>query len=159
MKRIILMASIMGLGLFSSSCDKEQDQLRSENDIAKKRLYIYWAVWDEAGRASKQCDGWGLCNFEDCWFCERQGLHTPDAGGEIKLDDVQDVYTLTIKLDITNTEDAAGISSQLPLVVDYDIVDEALPEEWNTITIQAGSYPFDGSVGDNGGYIIPLIMD
>ena len=69
----VAMATFSVLTLLS--CDNnEKYQNNVEGNVVKSnsnptsKFYIYYADCDW-GRDSLGCDGWGLCNYTSCWFC------------------------------------------------------------------------------------------
>lgn len=76
------------------SCNQEESIQSSDNNSnLTLRWKIYHVEWDEWGRKSRNCGSWGLCNFQDCWFCD------PIAGsGDLNLNESTGVGTLTIEL-------------------------------------------------------------
>lgn len=150
---------------FGFACSKEDnnDQLlqpsesKLENDGIMKQKVIYYATWESWGRAARECDGMGLCRFEDCWGCE-PGVSS--LGGVIVLDDINQIFTLTIELDDSDSLQLDAINGSLPLIIDEDISDnDPLPAEYRKLTLAAGSYPYKSEIGDFGGYEIPIIVE
>lgn len=166
MKNLFL--PLLGIAFFFSwGCVKHnQVEIPNANSNSvfpvEDRWTIYSACWEEWGRASNNCNGWGLCNFEDCW-----GWQTPCCGssslvhtGTIAYDVTTDMYMMTIMLNNTNTQEASAISAQTPLYIDEDIIDyDPADQTWNSIKIEAGAYPFLPGIGNYGGYKIPVIFN
>jgi hypothetical protein len=113
--------------------------------VGEPRKRLYCATWDEWGRKSKKCGGWGLCNFKDCWFCT---CDQADKKALVVYDDNLQRFNMTIELAQTDSQQIAAISSNSPLIIDEDIISDNL-------VVKKGSYPFKQKVGSFGGYIIP----
>lgn len=140
----------MSSGLLS--CDREPaKQNQNENQTTANKWYLFYATWDEWGRASKNCKGWGLCNFDSCWSCDindRPGGHR----GKVFYNDETGEGTLTIALDFTEEIQAEAIKWQLPFTIDEDIVRDK-------VTLRKGIYLFEPKVGEHGGYLIDVQVE
>lgn len=121
-------------------------------------IKIYTACWEEWGRTSQNCEGWGLCEFEDCWFWQDPCCGEEAYSGVIDFDDDEEKYFLTIKLANRDFLEIGAALSELPLYIDEDIIEEALDEDWSYLKIEAGVYPYLPNIGSNGGYRIPIII-
>lgn len=126
----------------------------------EKRFHIFYADWDQWGRTSRNCKGFGLCNFTSCWFCctdemdnivpcgEQDEVLTPNAH-RIKIDDDTKTGFLYIELDINDPVQRAAIHDGSLFYVDEDLTDE-------NFKVHKGIYSIDKSVGSHGGYKIPV---
>lgn len=119
----------------------------------KKEFHIILANWDGWGRTSKDCRGFGLCNFTSCTFCctendvivncnDKQII--PNAG-IISMDPETKEGFLTITLSPVNETQRQAIEQKLALYLDTDLTSD-------TITLVKARYAFDPSVGKYGGY-------
>lgn len=138
------------------SCQSESLQDDMNNTISTKKeisssltakKVIFYASWDEWGRSSKNCAGWGLCNFYSCWFCEPKGKYS----GKVEVDDVTKDGTLFIELNPTESIQNTAITEQSPFYIDNDIINE------NAI-LHKGEYQFDNTIGEYGGYKVNITM-
>ena len=132
-----------------TSCERESigSQEIKTNSTANKWWFFY-AKWDEWGHASANCGGWGLCNFDSCWFCDvadRPSKHS----GKVLYNDETGEGTLTIELNLTEDKQIEAITWKLPFAVDKDIVNS------NAI-LHKGLYEFDPKIGEYGGYTLKI---
>jgi hypothetical protein len=155
MKNIFSLITLVSFtALLFTSCEKEDPSVSTANPGEENSLFakpvIYYATWDEWGRARKGCDGWGLCNYTDCWLCDDGELMTNWA--PVIYDDITGAGTMNISLrpevDIENN----AIVNHLPFHVDMNIVNPGS-------TLHAGTYQFDPSVGEHGGYKISITVN
>jgi hypothetical protein len=113
-----------------------------------KRLRCTWTDW---GRAKKGCDGGGLCN----WDCEWEDVPVDNPASTIFNDFAKRTSTGDYYLEIP-------ISSSMPAENNYQTfpVDEDIYYTSSTGDIwlmEAGEYPIDLTIGNQGGYNVPLI--
>lgn len=153
-------AFLMLVGFTVISCEKEVKTGKSEqentssisvegNELDKKPV-IYYATWDEWGRASKKCDGWGLCNFEDCWFCDDG---TPSYRAPVTVvNPITGKAFMSITLDPNDKFMAEAIKTKEDFYVDQDIVNKIA-------TIHAGAYKYTPSIGKYGGYKLRVTVN
>jgi len=138
---------------FLVSCEKEDavstTDAKSNNSLFAKPV-IYYATWDEWGRAKRGCDGWGLCNYTDCWLCD-DGMPATNWAPVI-YDDQTGEGTMNISLRPEVEIEHYAIAHHSPFNVDADIVNPGS-------TLHAGVYQFDPSVGEHGGYKIPITVN
>lgn len=152
MKRLIYFLLV---GIFYSC---ETQEMTEEIPEKKVRFHIYYADWDEWGRASKDCGGWGLCNYVDCWFCcEDEGVivdcesgQKMGSSGKIKINEATKSGYLYIELDPTVQIENDAIVNQKDFFIDNDIVN-------TKTTLIKGVYKFDLGIGNSGGYKINAI--
>lgn len=120
----------------------------------EQRYHIYYASWDEWGRARRNCDGWGLCNFQSCWFCctddhnqivNCQTQQRIENAGKITIDDQTKDGDMTIELHPSIQIQNDAITQRLTLYIDQDL-------ENAEFIIRAGEYIFDQQIGSFGGY-------
>jgi len=149
------------------SCDKSEvvtdENIQTTNqsfnslNSSKVRFYIYYSTWDEWGRKKKDCKGWGLCNYTDCWFCciddysdqvvDCENSQRIENVGIVTIDTETDTGHMVIELDPSISIQNDAIVNQKILYIDYDIVTD------NSV-VHADDYLFDPNVGSYGGYIL-----
>lgn len=117
------------------------------NQYETSRFYI--VAWDEWGRKKKQCKGWGLCNA-DWWGDDGEKKYQ----FPLQFDSASNQYYLDILLAETMPTPIPEELKMLP--IDEDIVLSKIPEFNNNLTLKAGEYSFDITLGKYGGYHIPL---
>lgn len=149
------------IGCVKNSQPNQPITLVSKGEAIQDRVPIYRACWEKWGRASKKCDGWGLCYFEDCWFWQDDccGIVIPHPSGVIEYDGSLGAYVMTITLTTIDSLQLEASASELPLIVDEDIIEDSVDENWDTFTIEEGEYPFISEIGAYGGYRIPVILE
>lgn len=148
MKKLLLNAVII-TSLMFGSCDKESDST-TEGDIATiaNRYYIYYAHWDEWGRSSRNCAGWGLCNFDDCWFCDVDNRPSKNQA-KVIFDKETGEGHMYIELKISDPQQADAINNESKFYIDEDI------EKPNSILLK-GVYDFQPEIGKYGGYKLAI---
>lgn len=163
--KYILLISVL---LIFSSCSQDEVNEVNEDLIASslsfKKLNLEelnngrtWCgqivAWDEWGRASRNCDGWGLCNAQ--WFppCEESGAITY-SGFATTLE--QDLNNQKHYIEILLDQPTSLAPDTLTLFVDNPIILYTASYMGHDHTFQQGSYSFDESLGDFGGYKIYL---
>lgn len=168
MKKVKIIVFVLFIGFISCTTGYDSLEEFSTNDDAKIEYRISIKLvklhWDEWGRAKKDCDGWGLCNFQSCWFwqdCWTESFVVPPNGGSgtVEFDDETRNYSLIIELDPTNSIQNDAINSEKVFYVDEDIIEIEPSEGWSKMTIKAGIYSFDSEIGNSGGYSIDVIKD
>lgn len=155
MKKLILTISVFCL--FSCETESERSNLNESNvtsaqkialnNSANAKKVIFYASWDEWGRASKGCDGWGLCNFQSCWFCEPLAKNV----GTVEVDATTLDGYLYIALDPSDATQAAAIKARETFYVDQDINNP-------NATVYKGAYSFDPAIGNYGGYQLNITV-
>jgi hypothetical protein len=163
MKKVKFLALLMFITLGNAfvSCETSQTNERAIHENLNKsspvRLQIIYITWDEWGRASKECSGWGLCNMTSCTFCcldendnivpcpkNNESLQNKMAGSvEIDLDSNEGF--LYIELDNTKTDQNEAIVNGKEFFIDQDISNDG-------ITLHQGVYQYDATIGLRGGY-------
>lgn len=172
------------------SCSKENETTSiDENSIASRLKFlsandrffanpigksaegdIIIVQWDEWGRASKNCGGWGLCNAE--WFPleeapavdevpELEGKASksylsPKNGGStiLEFDSKVNKYYIDILLAEDVPSDVPSASLTFKIDKDFSLdVKNAIGEN---LIFHTGIYLFDKSLGNSGGYRIYL---
>lgn len=119
---------------------------------------FFLVKFDEWGRKSKNCSGWGLCNAK--WFqctdaennqvdCLRANSPGPNYGTPLKIDEETNQHYVEILFDHSST-------SPTSLIIDDDIVLNFQSELGFNLIFKAGSYPFIPYIGVYGGYKIIL---
>lgn len=163
-----LIKSIFLIGFAFISCSESNEMKSDTNANFKsktlststektndKEFYIYFIDWDQWGRTSRNCDGFGLCHFRDCWFCclENDFIvncnegNKIDNAGELKIYKNSKKGFLTIKLNPQNKEHLKAITNREVLYIDENISN-------SKTTLIKGAYNFNPTVGKHGGYII-----
>jgi hypothetical protein len=138
------------------SCEKEQQRTAEQPAVIEKTTpeptgneVIYHASWDEWGRTSKGCKGWGLCNFSDCWGCDPNAAEINT--GVVIVNNQTGVGFMYIELNPAHSMEAAAIQQHSVFYVDQDIVNP------NSI-LHHGAFSFQQSIGNYGGYRIPITV-
>lgn len=174
MKKLLLTAIVM---LALISCSKEVDSTATfdENTIAKRLKFvdvnsrisvktnaktktdILIVEWDEWGRASKLCDGWGLCNAD--WFPSSSKLASKVTSGNggasiLEFDASKKKYFIDILLAETVPSDIP--KEVLTFKIDADFELNVQLAVGQSLTFHQGNYNFDDSLGKFGGYRIYL---
>lgn len=112
--------------------------------------------WDEWGRASRKCSGWGLCNAD--WFPEfKQGgkPNNPNGGKTLlELDKTNNKYYIDILLADTVPSDILAEALNLTIDADFELSGEQI--NGKHLTFKKGDYLFSNSLGKFGGYRIYL---
>ena len=130
---------------------------KQNNTQAKALLKIIIVRWDEWGRASKQCRGWGLCNAE--WFpkTKKQAQKNTSTNGSatlLEFDNSLNKYYIDILL--AETPPSEIPSDALTLKIDKNFELDVQSEISQNLTFNQGDYPYDSSLGEFGGYRIYL---
>ena len=125
--------------------------VQKENNINSSRICI--VSWDEWGRSSRDCRGWGLCNA--IWFeCDDQ-----------RMDNYNPVYSSPLYFDETNRKHYIEIllASPTNIPVEYLTLKIDKSFELHTETIigrnlifNEGAYVFNKNLGSHGGIRIYL---
>lgn len=164
MKTLIFILSIGFALALNSGSEKQENsfeekevELNDAQSIKIERRRLIQTCWDEWGRAKHDCEKWGLCNFSACWAWQEPCCDSED-GSSGTIEEFESGNRLSIVLDISKTIEKDAISAKKDLFVDEDIVTNSPVDDWETITMEKGVYSFDPNVGENGGYLIPLIM-
>lgn len=165
MKKNILFLSIYALIILISCTENEE-----LNSISKTKeninstttretpvkFHLFYATWDEWGRTSRDCKGFGLCNFTSCTFCCTDAYdNIVDCiennrianSGIIKIFDNTKLGFMIIKLNPTDSTHDNAIRNRKTLYIDSDLRNENL-------ILLSGEYIFDNSIGEYGGYKI-----
>ncbi|RUT71794.1 hypothetical protein D0817_03665 [Flavobacterium cupreum] len=174
------------------SCSKDSDSATSidENSIAGRLKFlnandristslagkkaegdIIIVQWDEWGRASKNCGGWGLCNAE--WFPieeapidppiievpELEGKSSkqysvPQNGGStiLEFDAKTNKHYIDILLAESVPSDIPGSAITFKIDKDFSLN----LKSGKNLVFHSGNYTYDKSLGDFGGYRIYL---
>lgn len=162
MKKLIFLTSLCFLAIILIiSCNKKKtiNDPQANGSIKKKtrvQYNVYYANWDGWGRISRNCHGWGLCNFQDCWFCctDNAGniIDCPKEelianGGTIYIPVESNEGFMEIKLNPDYSEQQDAITNELTLYLDNDIIGE-------NFILRQGEYEFTSTIGQYGGYSI-----
>ncbi len=141
MKKVFAMAIILlSFGAFTP--ETAQAQTKSSTQLTQPtERYTVTISWDEWGRASRNCESWGLCNFSWGVSSERHSASVyTDASGQM--------YAKILIDAIPNDENIQF------LIVDKDLT--SVGENGNTYLIKKGEYPLDRSLGSLGGYKVGI---
>ncbi|PYE78632.1 hypothetical protein DFQ11_1255 [Winogradskyella epiphytica] len=171
MKKLFSMLSILSISLsvvlFSCESDEAiQNVDNQETNIVSEinaksgpvKFKVYFATWDEWGRSSKDCKGWGLCNYTSCWFCcidENEDIvdcntsQSVDNSGTITINPITNLGHLVIELNPSVTIQNDAIVNQKTFYIDNDIIT-------TDAIVHKGDYSFDSSIGLFGGYSIDV---
>lgn len=176
--RIILcLCCVIILNLFVLSCTKNDDVVpqAQEIDVAKMLRFIdvtantgkdsnvaritdpfTIVTWDEWGRASKKCAGWGLCNAD--WFPGWKTSTRPISknGGAAILEFDQTVNKYFIDLLLAEQAPSSIPAESFTLFIDIDFTLNVTSVVGRDLIFAAGKYNLDNSLGDFGGYRIYL---
>ncbi|MCF8458827.1 MAG: hypothetical protein K9H62_23060 [Bacteroidales bacterium] len=158
-----LIATVFALLLFS--CDRNDLKHDTLNDdtsnfvhLKDQSFTVHYAAWDEWGRTSKDCDGWGLCNYVSCWFCcidENNNIVDCDSFQDIvksaiiTIDTQTNEGTFIIKLNSFYEVQRDAINNESIFYIDDDIENE-------DFILHSGNYQFNDEIGDEGGYILDI---
>lgn len=158
MKKLLIavlgIASILILSLNSCRTDEQQEAVinhqiikdKSKSIIAKK-IEIIHVTWDgEWGRTSKECQGFGLCHFTVCLFCEPKG-----NSSKIEINNETNEEIMYIELKQDGSKQSEAITDREILYVDEDMMSE-------NVILHKGAYIFDSSIGDYGGYRVNVTL-
>ncbi len=163
-KSKIILALLLGMFVVFQSCEKKE-QLFDENMIAERLTFenadfnidkgpggILKFTWDEWGRAKKDCDGWGLCNFTLVPNDYKSSSEEYNFSAKLEID-LNDNYYFDIVLAEPVPEDVPIES--FPIMIDglievdsYEIIGQNLSAK--------GEYPFNNEIGEFGGFRIYL---
>lgn len=172
MKSLVLALSVIILSLlFAFSCDKEEltevkEEVKQETNVSfrEKEKHIFYVAWDRNGRTKHDCDKFGMCNVVACAFCcTENGEIVPcdDSNsnsnsqniyntGTISVDVATGLGNLTYKLNPNDAQQNDAINNQWTYYIDEDFYID-------NVKILEGEYPYDASVGEYGGYIVPVV--
>lgn len=174
MKKLIINSLVLLITLLSvNSCSSfdednviEISQIKKTSQIEKSgatsRWYIFHATWSSWGRTSLNCAGFGLCNYSSCWFCNQTIAVQSDNYGTFVVDSSTNNGYLLIELNPNKPQQLEAINNRETLYVDQNITrpkdDTAASSKDNSVTILAGTYAFDDSIGTRGGYQVNAIV-
>lgn len=141
----------MTFGITSRDNNEENTETAIDtNSFVERRgdvkFYLVYVDWSEWGRTSRDCAGWGLCNFNSCTFCcidENTGNivscnqqnRFPRSCKIVLYEDNIGGY-LEIRLDKSLQEENNAIINKLTLFIDNDIINDG-------IKLHKGEYKFD----------------
>jgi len=136
----------------------------SQTLMAKKKLVIL--SWDEWGRKSKNCGGWGLCNAN--WFyCVDENDQEVPCKDESKSAKSEQTNGLSVLLQYDTLKEKYYIEMLLsePTEISTDLLSLKIDSSFDVKTKEAvgkdlifknGDYNFDTSLGEFGGYRVYL---
>jgi len=147
MKTIKLMAMAALFAIGFAACEKsgvEQNTLG--NQISERAEITIVISWDEWGRKSKDCNGAGLCNFK----IEVEKVE--DVFGKIAYvkKDLNGNYYIDVAID----KDFEFQDSDKLFYIDEDIIN--VDTNGVKYILPKGNYKFNSSIGQLGGYRIPV---
>ena len=163
----LIIVLVIGIFITLYSCQEENDQILNESELNVNNLkvapgvtgHIYYATWEEWGRAAKDCKGWGLCNYSDCWGCctdditgeivDCESGQSVNNGGTVYIDEKTGSGYMLIELDPTISVQQDAITNKLPFYIDENIAGKIF-------ILLKGEYLFDTKVGKNGGYTVSV---
>lgn len=179
MKKILKLTFILliMLGSLNSCNSDETSSIFDENTVAERLSFvdvnsriknnkslqskiqtdIIIVTWDEWGRASKDCGGWGLCNAD--WFPSAQkgtfSKNNNNGGATIlEFDSNTNKYYIDILLADSVPSDIPLNAITLKIDKDFELnVQEVISKR---LTFNQGDYPFSTTLGEFGGYRIYL---
>jgi hypothetical protein len=174
--KITLIAAIVMLALFSCSKEENFKMPFDENTIAKRlkfvdvntrieekltsktKLEVIIVEWDEWGRASRNCGGWGLCNAD--WFPSSskktltKRMNNKGSAALLEFDSTENKYYIDILLAETVPTDIPKDAVTFKIDLDFEMnVQQAVG---CNLTFHKGNYFFNDSLGKFGGYRIYL---
>ncbi len=122
-----------------------------------REFYVIYMDWDGWGRTSRDCRGFGLCNFTSCTFCciengvivSCNNSNRIPNSGVANIDKKTNKGFLTIKLDPIFSDQKDAISNRETLHIDIDLTKDGF-------TLHKGEYAFDSSMGKHGGYNVKV---
>lgn len=128
-----------------------QNRIVYTGSDAGKLIIIRWEEW---GRASRDCRGWGLCNAE--WFeWGREVNYNGNGNGyaaPLQIDDTTGKYYLDILLGAESTIP----ENLLDLKIDAEFELDTTLEIGKKLIFKQGTYHFDSTLGEFGGIKIIL---
>lgn len=142
MKNFLMMALC---GLIAVSAQGQQKQA-PETQPTNNRWVIYWGSYKEWGHG-EHCRGWGLCQYQDCWFCDVDDRYK----AQVIFDDKTRQGEMQIALDPADALQKKAIDGKLVFTVSETI------ENPNS-TLFKGNYAFDKTVGQHGGYRLKIYV-
>lgn len=155
-KSSMLFVMTMLIALSIVSCTKDADDLSTsenlieqENPEFKEIVVGFYFTWDEWGRKKFNCRKGGLCNFR---------LE------EITID-IEFEFGFGVPVQTGNNGDHWAdipITESMPADYHYEIfpIDEDIHytmEDGDTFMVPAGMYPRIETIGEEGGYRLPII--
>ncbi|MFT4061961.1 MAG: hypothetical protein QM642_06350 [Edaphocola sp.] len=170
MKKLILTTTAVTVGLFGMtmfySCQKESTEITdstskanepmqimssSESSTEMSSITLEWRwIWDEWGRAKRDCAGGGLCNFRR--DPEQQGNNVASFKQSPFFQDENGSYYVEVWVD----EDLVFEDSSKKLYIDEDIIN--VGSDGITVVAPKGEYPINMSLGVYGAYEIPVMI-
>ena len=181
MNKIKFLAIFVFMALLTvTSCSEDNEAVNSydENAVAKQLSFVdvdtriankqskgtesrlpilIIVVWDEWGRASKQCKGWGLCNAD--WFPQfdrssKKSTSTNGGATLLEFDDSLNKYYIDILLAVTPPAEIPTDALTIKIDENFELeVEDAISQN---LTFNQGDYGYDNSLGEFGGYRIYL---
>ena len=124
------------------------NSVQNRNDSASKLVIV---SWDEWGRASRKCAGWGLCNAE--WFYFETRI-VRNNSSILEFNSIVNKYYIDILLAEQVPSDIPNSSLTFGIDQNFEInTKEAIGKN---LIFKQGQYPFINDLGNFGGYRIYL---
>jgi hypothetical protein len=168
MKKYLFLLAVLTLSFISCS-DNEESIIKTEtisqeydvnyNTFTKAepvKFHLIYVNWDSWGRTSRDCRGFGLCNYSSCTFCctdANDNVVDCNSYGRIANSGIVTIFDetkqgyLIIKLSPADEYHLSVINNKEILYIDNDLTNEKL-------VLLKGEYLFDTNIGDYGGYKI-----
>lgn len=127
--------------------------------VKARGITIIIVEWDEWGRASKNCGGWGLCNAN--WFPQfkrtaQKSRNVSTNGGATLLEFDGSLSKYYIDILLAETPPAEIPIEALTLKIDENFELNVKNAISKNLTFNQGDYSYDNSLGEFGGYRIYL---
>lgn len=175
----LFVTTLLIVPVFMTNCTKNAEQVIDEDSVASRLSFkkisneeiitksgskdasavIVRIEFDEFGRTSRNCKGWGLCNYEIIWFPkdESKSLVTNNDyrySFPIFHDTNMNRFYIEILLDKPVPNDLP--LDDFPLKVDELMVLDSYKIFNKDLFILNGDYRFNRNLGDYGGFVIYL---
>ncbi len=142
------------LGIIMLSCSKTTDLIPNpvsgknsevvvtSSSESSKVIIGIWVSWSEWGRARRNCEGWGLCNYNWGWTYggEKSAPVYAEPNGKMYVNILIDAIP-------------EGENVQF-LIIDEDLTSTGA--NGDTYLIKKGEYPLNSSLGSLGGYKVGI---
>ena len=148
MKSKLLIAAFFLMFAFNGSAQEKKEVPATPQPTYDEsgKYWVYYFSYSEWGHGPN-CTGWGLCNFNDCWFCDVADRNRAKVLIDPKTKDGE----MLIELNPAKTKEKKAIAEKLVFTVSTDI------DKPNSI-LRKGLYTFDAKVGKNGGYRLKITL-
>lgn len=147
MKRTLLIAAFLFLSFGINAQEKAAVSATNTHTFDETgKFWIYNAHYIEWGHLPI-CRGWGLCNYQDCWFCDVADKHT----AKVLINPKTKAGEMLIELNPADATEKKAIVEKLVFTVSENI------DKPNSI-VYKGLYQFDSTVGKYGGYRLKITL-